>query len=500
VLLNRFLSLLRLGRRDFTGRLRNRLIGVVILPISLLIAVFGLLISSIVEEGFQTEFAKRLISVADFAASRLEPELLELVSEGEEQEVLSIRLRDRLDKIRRRHEIERLYVFSREDRCVVDTSPGQRIGDVYLKHQLYESEMAELKKGLPVSTTLYTGAGERLYMTGFTVIPEEEGVRFFVAAEGAAGFFGLLERIRRNIYQLVLLGFIVAAVASSLFIGQILKPLSSLVRAIRRIADGRFDHPVDIRAPHEIGQLLATFNEMQEAIRQRDERLQLMLRGIAHEVRNPLGGIELFSGLLAEELVEQPAALDNIRKIQKETKNLKQLVDEFLNYARTIKLVLERINFRDFIAELEPYFQRDIERTGVTLEVHDDGSEFQADLEHLRRAFFNLIENALAAIEKPEGFLRLIHRAMRGEDGSRVHELLVEDSGVGIAPEVHDQIFEPFFTTKERGSGLGLALVRKIVREHGGSVVAESLPEQGTRFRIVLPDIKDEVLPENDVA
>jgi signal transduction histidine kinase len=201
----------------------------------------------------------------------------------------------------------------------------------------------------------------------------------------------------------------------------------------------------------------------------------MMLAGIAHEVRNPLGGLELFAGLLREGLEGQPERLAEVARISREIDYLKMVVTDFLEYARRPAPHVEPFPVRRLLEEVSelggvPGGAR------VSIEAADDLAA-TADRGQLRRALLNLARNAVTAAG-PGGTVVLAAAA----DASGV-SWEVRDSGPGIPEELRQKIFTPFFTTREKGTGLGLAFVRDIVRDHGGEIAVDRAPEGGARFR-----------------
>jgi signal transduction histidine kinase len=203
-----------------------------------------------------------------------------------------------------------------------------------------------------------------------------------------------------------------------------------------------------------------------------------MLAGIAHEVRNPLGGLELFAGLLREALAGQPERLAEVARIERELGYLRNVVTDFLEYARRPRPELERVPLRELLAEVVEVAGAG--STAVSLEVPPELA-VRADRAQLRRALMNLVRNAVAAAG-PQGRVLL---AAQAEAGGVVCE--VRDSGPGVPAELRARIFEPFFTTREKGTGLGLAFVAEIARDHGGDITVDAAPDGGALFRLRLP-------------
>jgi signal transduction histidine kinase len=208
-----------------------------------------------------------------------------------------------------------------------------------------------------------------------------------------------------------------------------------------------------------------------------------MLAGIAHEVRNPLGGIELFAGILREELHDDPEKLLHVKKIEREVGHLKIVVNDFLEYARRPRPELRPTPLQPLCEELIDVCAADAERAQVTLAITPPPADLVAlaDASQLRRALLNLVRNAIQATPAG-GRVELTARA----DGEFVR-LSISDTGKGIPEAEREKIFQPFFTTKEKGTGLGLAFVREIVADHGGMLDIDSAVGRGTTFVVSLP-------------
>jgi signal transduction histidine kinase len=254
-------------------------------------------------------------------------------------------------------------------------------------------------------------------------------------------------------------------------------PLERLAAAAERIGQGDLAGAVAVETGDEIGQLALRLDEMRAALRARDERMQMMLAGIAHEVRNPLGGLELYAGLLREGLAHEPERLAEIARVEREIAYLKNVVTDFLDFARRPPPVAEDVAAPELLEEVAELCRpRD---GGPALRVEcGPGLVARGDRAQLRRALLNLVKNAVSAAG-PSGQVVLGAHAIPGQV---VWE--VRDSGLGVPDEIRDKIFTPFFTTRERGTGLGLAFVQEIARDHGGSVGVDRAPEGGARFRL----------------
>ncbi len=237
--------------------------------------------------------------------------------------------------------------------------------------------------------------------------------------------------------------------------------------------------------------------EERERLRDRLAALGEMAAAIAHEVKNPLAGIEVMAGLLKRQLLDNQDAQSILKDIIKEAKMANAIVVEVLDFVRPIRLQVEDIRLdeavRDAVAMAESHRNRG--QIEVALSFSEDLPGIQGDPYQLRQLFTNLLTNAFEAmngtgqVSISAAQLPVEEEVAVGSDVQAVPMIQVEvsDSGPGVPSEVMDKMFSPFFTTKAQGSGLGLAIVRKIVDAHDGRIDVSVGPQGGARFRITLP-------------
>lgn len=210
-----------------------------------------------------------------------------------------------------------------------------------------------------------------------------------------------------------------------------------------------------------------------------------MVAGIAHEIRNPLGIIRSSSELLLGKFRRDDPKGANTRILQAifdESKRLSRTVNDFLDYARPKPPRLEEVDVAQILDQVATFMESKLQQQGVEL-VRDyaPGSLVQGDRDLLYRAFYNLVANALAAMNGP-GRIRL------AVDASDRHVVVnIEDTGPGFAPEAMEKLRDPFFTTKDTGTGLGLTIADTILQGHGAQMHLGNNPEQGARVEIVFP-------------
>ena len=269
----------------------------------------------------------------------------------------------------------------------------------------------------------------------------------------------------------------------------------------------------------ELGKIILAYSEVTERLQQSHDQLQRqvahlrgelseknkllerknrlaalgeMAAGMAHEIRNPLGGIQLYTSLLGKDVSDRPASLLLVNKISGGVKRLEGLVSQVLQFAREIRATLGPADLSELVEQtLDLTVQQ---RTAAGVSCQTSGPRpmpVTIDAVLIGQCMLNLVLNAVESMsqspgEKTNGSRRLDVRFSPPPPGSdaRQFHLTVCDNGPGIPSGVLDRIFNPFFTTKDTGSGLGLAIVHRVVEAHEGSITAGNVEGGGAKFEI----------------
>ena len=238
--------------------------------------------------------------------------------------------------------------------------------------------------------------------------------------------------------------------------------------------------------------------EERERLRDRLASLGEMAAGIAHELKNPLAGIQVMAGLLRRQVPDSADGQSLLADIISEAKLANSIVVEMLEFVRPIRLQVERTDVPDVLHQAIMLAESKASRgdTRIGLDVAPGLPMIDGDHHQLCQVFTNLLTNAFEALDG-KGHVSIgaaiDERGGRSGVRGRAHPptptVVVDilDDGPGLAADLRDRIFNPFFTTKPQGSGLGLAIVRKIVDAHDGRIDVQSTPGQGTRFAVTLP-------------
>lgn len=219
-----------------------------------------------------------------------------------------------------------------------------------------------------------------------------------------------------------------------------------------------------------------------------------MAANIAHEVRNPLGSIELFASLLLKNLAEKK---DRERAVQiiSSVKNVDNKISNLLLFTRRQSPQMKVVHLHHVLREVIDFSEQIIEQAGIEVNVQLSPADIliSADAEMIKQVFLNIILNAQQAM--PDGgnlniSTRLAPQSII-ETPERIAEIIFQDAGPGIPPADISRIFDPFFSTKENGSGLGLAIVHNIISEHRGSISVENAAIGGMIVNVSLPAMSD---------
>jgi signal transduction histidine kinase len=470
----------------FRATILVKLLAALVLPVVALFALFAVVAYGISRDDLDTELGNRLEAIAASAATQIrDPKYLTELSEGDETEPLFQQAVARLDAVAK-NTGAKLFLIDRQYATRGDSDGAMAIAAPNHRAKLDRAELDRVfEHGDKVASVTFQGNDGLWYRTGYAPVRgtgADKAVLLAVGAQAPASYFDSLAGLRD---RLLLWGAglaavsVIAAVLATLLITRNVRKLAA---AAERIGAGDLRAPVTVKSHDELGVLGETMDRMRQQLAERDAKMQQMLAGIAHEVRNPLAGMTLFADILKDELPAPDERRSHIDKIQRELGYLERVVNDFLEYARRPRPELGAVPLHDLLTEVAQLAST----PEMTVSVEAGGPDtVQADRAQLRRALLNLARNAVqaatAAGHAGEAAVKLSARTQGNEQW-----VSVWNRGKEISPETSGRLFEPFYTTREKGTGLGLAFVRDIAADHGGRV--ELLSADGeTTFSVVLP-------------
>ncbi len=301
--------------------------------------------------------------------------------------------------------------------------------------------------------------------------------------------------------SLVALVVVVTGVLGSLVVALVLArgvtgPLRRLEEMTGRIAEERYEPLADAEGPGEVGALVASFNRMARSLADSRERLRQterlaaaeeVARRVAHEIKNPLSPILLtLEGLVRTRRLrpgEFDAAFDEgVRTIQEEIHRMRGILEDFGRFGRLPLPHPRPADLNDLVRGVLRLYSENSAGAGIAADLDPALGAVLIDPDRMSEVINNLLVNAVQALQETGGTVTVITKAL--EDGA---ELRVRDTGPGMSEAVLRRLFEPYVSTRPGGGGLGLAIARRIVLDHGGRIEAGNRPEGGAEVRVFIP-------------
>ncbi len=272
----------------------------------------------------------------------------------------------------------------------------------------------------------------------------------------------------------------------------ITEPIKDLVGFTEQVAEGNLEEQCEVKTHDEIGDLTIAFNQMTEELKQsRDKLIQAerlatagkMSASFAHEIRNPLSSMRMLSQMLMQKPETSDEQQKSLQYILEEIERIDNIVKGLMDFASPTKLNLELQSLTPVLQSVLTLMEANLthHQIELSLDLASDFPDFNFDADKIKQAFMNVVLNAMEAM--PQGGTLTISTFQENE----MVCIRVCDTGIGISEEDIEHLFEPFFTRKTKGTGLGLANVKRIVEEHNGTVEIASPLGEGTTVSLWLP-------------
>lgn len=295
----------------------------------------------------------------------------------------------------------------------------------------------------------------------------------------------------------------------------VLRPLSKLQEATRKIRDGNLDFTLEVEEDDEIGELCQDFEEMRIRLKENaEEKIQYdienkeLISNISHDLKTPITAIKGYVEGIMDGVASSPEKLDKyIRTIYNKANDMDRLIDELTFYSKidTNKIPYEfnKINVNSYFGDCVEEVGLDMDSRNIELGYFNyvsDDVVVIADAEQMKRVINNIISNSVKYMDKPKGIINIWIK-----DVGDFIQIEIEDNGRGIAAKDLPCIFDRFYRTdssrnsSQGGSGIGLSIVRKIVEDHGGRIWATSKEGMGTEMHIVLRKYQEVLQSEQDL-
>ena len=307
-----------------------------------------------------------------------------------------------------------------------------------------------------------------------------------------------IEFQQRLIFILLIAGIgalVVVYIVSYLIGIQVTKPINRLTEGATEIASGNLEHQVHVQSRDELGQLAAAFNQMRADLKVNLEKLLTteriaawkdVARRIAHEIKNPLFPIRISVENL-QHAKSKPDIFDELfdectETVLEEVTRLQRMVDEFSRFARMPAPERTAADINRIVQHATSLYAESAQSVAVETTLASDLPNISVDSEQLTQTLENLIKNSIEAM--PHGGTLTVSTQLTAD---KKIQIAIQDTGIGMSPETQAQLFTPYYTTKESGTGLGMAIVQRIITDHDGEIQVNSTEGVGTTVLIELP-------------
>lgn len=355
-------------------------------------------------------------------------------------------LQQKLIEIKYIASLNNIHIINENYDILIDANGEENIGTPFIFSKYYINELKKSFNGETTVSPVYKGEFGNMLKSAFIPIRYNKKINVVLATEASPEFLQTLVKLGKVILYIGIITIIVGIIVSLIFVRSLIIPIETLSKDAQK----------------------------------RAKEMQIIASGIAHEVRNPLSAISGFAEILNGRL--QDLSLKNLTtSIVSEIKSLNKVVTDFLDFSHQISLNKSQINLNKLLEEcISISFQKDNNIT-IIREFDTKSRNLFADYDNLKYCFINLFINAKEAMK--DGGTLVVKTKF---DFGHV-KIEVIDTGIGFLNDILQNIFLPFFTTKDKGTGIGLAIVKKIVDAHNGKIEVESKHGKGSNFKVTLP-------------
>lgn len=452
----------------------------IILTFSVLTAALVLIMSRVgyysVREIYLEQLSDQTNRLARLVAGELNPKYLSFLESSGRDSLATAYYSERLKTRAKDILLADAFIFNRDFEVLVQAASATAAGGSDPRLRLNRSEIHGLQVGESAASLPFKGGDGEWYLWGFYRLDEA----YWLGVQESAARLAQVEALSGIFWGIGIAGVLVTVLCGWLLARAIARPVERLVQFSQALGRGNFSAALPQGIRGELAILANALDKMRAGLAQRHREKEMLLAQIAHEIRNPLGGIELLAGLVKEDLQRHPGrpGTEYVEKIQQEIGGLKALITAYLNFSRPMPAQPEWIAVEELAEEVRSFCRAGLQEKKLSLSYSGDDAQIYFDRQHLRQILINLVSNSIEALG--EGGSITVSAWQNG----RQMLLAVSDGGPGIPPEHRESVFEPFFTTRSNGSGLGLAICKKLCRENGAEICLEEKAGKGSTFVI----------------
>jgi len=403
--------------------------------------------------------------LSSVVASELDLRFLDFI-EPESKSAGFLHYQNQLKSTANRLQLNQVFIFDSGGTVFINTSQKNTQAGLLLNL----SEIKKLAIGTSFNSLPFKTEDGQWYLWNFRRLNE----KYFLGLRESTSRLAEIDELGNWFLGIGSIGILLVLFAGWYVGRSVAGPVNKLVDFSAEIGEGNFEAIPPAGITGELAVLQKALMQMQSGLANHQQEKENMLAQIAHELRNPLGGISLLTGLIKEDLEAGSKNAEYAQKILQETEGLKNQITAYLNFSKPLKPEPETIRMQDMFKTLQDEFSQALEKQNIQLKLEAESETVKFDPVHLRQVLTNLIHNSIRVISE-NGIITIY---------SENQHLSVSDTGPGISVENLDKVFEPFYTTEAEGTGLGLAICRKLCLENGTTLSVENNLIEGCTFTI----------------
>jgi len=425
-------------------------------------------------DSYLTQVSNHAKTITGIMAKQIDENYTDLLKIGTPGKAINDYFKNQIKKYNTDLQTSDFFIFNDSFRILVHSNSNVLIIKPDPRLLLHQSEILNLNSHSSTVTLPFKGNDGYWYLWVFYRLDEN----LWLGMQESAKELRKVEELY-VLFWYIGLGGIALTIILGLFVAaSITKPINRLTKFSADIGKGDFNSPLPEEIKGELKILSDAMDKMRKDILNSHKEKEEMLAQIAHEIRNPLGSIELMANLTKEDILAGNNDPEYLNKILLEISDLKTLITAYLNYSRPFLVKPENVALKDLLNEIFSLFKEQLAKRNIQFETQIQIDKILFDSGHLKQILINLISNSIDSI----GEKGKISVGCKNIDEKFL--MKISDTGTGITVENLNNVFSPFFTTKKNGTGLGLAICKKLCLQNNAIIEINSNPESGCEFII----------------
>jgi signal transduction histidine kinase len=453
--------------------LRTRIITLFTLIVLLVVIVLSRLSYLTVRDIYLNQLSEQVGILTRSIISGLNLSYLDLISMENDQAGAYNYYRQELSDRAGHSGLEEVFLFRKDLEVMLHTGSVQVSPTPALI--LNRREILELETGRSFTSEPFRGQDGGWYLWGFYRINDNH----FLGIREQASRLARVDQLSRIFWIIGIVSVLLTLTTGWFLAGVVSRPVEKLVSFSRELGKGNFESSAPAGIYGELRILRNALDKMRTDLAGRNSEKEQMLAQIAHELRNPLGGMELLAGLIKEDMEKNNSETHYVSKILDEIQQLKGLVNEYLKYSKPVQSHPRLVKPSEILNEIHLSLTNQLAKKNISMDYSDNQIPVWFDPGHLRQVLLNLIVNSIEAAPAKS---KITITTEKSRDQAIIK---ISDEGKGIKKGEDNRIFEPFYSTKEDGTGLGLAICQKLCLENHAEIGYQNNSGKGCTFFII---------------